>query len=66
MSALDFCITSKDYDFCLPFQYSIHTLKEELREIDSTNLPKLVQKTLDVLEEMTDALQSTFPFVSTL
>ena len=47
-------------------QHSIHTLKDELQGIDSANLPKLVQKTLDVLEKMTDALQPTFPSVSTL
>jgi len=47
-------------------QQSIHTLKDELRGIDSANLSKLVQKTLDVLEEMTNVLQPTFPSVSAL
>jgi cob(I)alamin adenosyltransferase len=42
-------------------QQSIHVLKDELWEIDSANLQKIVQKTLDVLEEMTNVLQPTFP-----
>jgi hypothetical protein len=42
-------------------QQSIHTLKDELQGIDSADLSKLVQKTLDVLEKMTNVLQPTLP-----
>ena len=38
-------------------QYSIHTLRDELQDIEAAKLPSVIQKTLGVLEEMTYVLQ---------
>lgn len=44
------------YDFAR-IQQSIHTLKGELKDIEPAQLPTVMQKTLDVLEEVTFVLQ---------
>lgn len=41
----------------IQIQESIHLLKDELQRIEPANLPKLVFRTLDVLEEVTNVLQ---------
>jgi len=38
-------------------QQSIQALKNDLQETDSANLPKVLQETLNVIEEMTNLLQ---------
>jgi len=38
-------------------QHSIHTLRGELQGIEAAKLPAVIQKTLDVLEEVTHILQ---------
>jgi len=38
-------------------QQSIHTLRGELQGIEAAKLPAVIQKTLDVLEEVTHILQ---------
>jgi hypothetical protein len=38
-------------------QHSIHTLRDELQGIEAAKLPSVIQKTLDVLEEVTHVLQ---------
>lgn len=38
-------------------QHSIHILRDELQGIEVAKLPSVIQKTLDVLEEVTHILQ---------
>ena len=38
-------------------QHSIHILRDELQSIEAAKLPSVIQKTLDVLEEVTHVLQ---------
>lgn len=38
-------------------QHSIHILRDELQGIEAAKLPSVIQKTLDVLEEVTHVLQ---------
>ena len=38
-------------------QQSIHILRDELQGIEAAKLPTVIQKTLDVLEEVTHVLQ---------
>ena len=38
-------------------QHSIHALRDELQDIEAAKLPSVIQRTLDVLEEMTYILQ---------
>ncbi len=38
-------------------QHSIHSLRDELQGIEATRLPSMIQRTLDVLEEVTHVLQ---------
>jgi len=38
-------------------QHSIHALRDELQGVETTRLPDVIQKTLDVLEEMTHVMQ---------
>ncbi|MBC8248377.1 MAG: hypothetical protein H8E90_01760 [Anaerolineales bacterium] len=38
-------------------QHSIHILRDELQGIEAAKLPSVIQKTLDVLEEVTHILQ---------
>ena len=40
-------------------QHSIHTLRDELQGIEAAKLPAVIQKTLDVLEEVTHILEPT-------
>ena len=40
-------------------QKSIHTLKQELQDGDSANLPTIVQETLSLLEEVATVLHPT-------
>jgi hypothetical protein len=44
------------YEFAR-IQHSIHILRDELRDTEVARLPFMIQKTLDVLEEMTRVLQ---------
>ena len=44
------------YEFAR-IQHSIHILRDELRDTEVARLPFMIQKTLDVLEEMTHVLQ---------
>ncbi|MBL7064980.1 MAG: hypothetical protein ISS49_12355 [Anaerolineae bacterium] len=44
------------YEFAR-IQHSIHILRDELRDTEVIKLPSMIQKTLDVLEEMTRVLQ---------